>query len=95
VITISRGRQYENGPYESGCPVDPGCSWTPGYPPGYTDQWERTGTPEGDEAAFLAVMTARQDALAKSINDHFAEHGLGNLRFSFEALDPGPEGEQP
>ena len=32
VITISHGRQYENGPYESGCPVDPGCPWSPVLP---------------------------------------------------------------
>jgi hypothetical protein len=88
VITISRGRQYENGPYESGCPVDPACSWAPGYPPGYTDpEWEPTGIAVTDEERFSAVMTARQDALAKSINDHFAEHGLVGLRFDFETLD--------
>ncbi len=92
-ITISHGRQYENGPYESACPVDPGCPWVPGYPLGYTDPpWERTGDPVHDEEAFRVVIRARQDAFLAGINAHFAEHGLGNLRFEFETLAP-PGGE--
>jgi len=73
VITISYGRQYENGPYESGCPVDPGCPWRPVLPP-------------ADPPYATAADT--QDTLAQVINAHFAEHQLGNLRFEWGKLDP-------
>lgn len=28
-FSFSYGRTYENGPFESACPVDPGCMWNP------------------------------------------------------------------
>lgn len=61
-VTWSYGRQYEGGPFEAACPVDPGCMWEPGLPKDWVP-------PEGADP-----HRAAERAIRKVISDHIASH---------------------